>query len=765
MAIVVESTSSAVPGGSGTTIAINTPAGVQAGEVLIAFVSCAFTSGTFSASASGWTLVRQRQHSNNQQGLAVLVRIAQVGEPASHTFNINVTGSSRRGIMLRLSGADSTAPIDGTPSDNIGTGTTVTATGITTTRNNSLVMMAANWSTNSANFTPSGMTTTLAINRLAGAHVLQSTAGATGNKTAAIDNSTWVGILFAISEQQAPPNLPPDVSPVTPDQAQLSSPVQLDFTGTDPNNDSITYQVEIADNALFQSGTVVTSEQPSGAGTTIHPNPVAITTWEGFWQVDDRLGMGFQAAGGILDSVDFRFGPHETTPELTNGYYPARVYEAGGYPVNPVPPVWSPSTAYAVGQIVRPTSTANADLHFVYRCKVAGTSSASEPAWPGNGVAWKTVPSGTEVTDGTVTWEALPGLYPVGAADAANTPTPGWLAQSEVYLYNPGAADLGWKTLAFTGANRIRLEAGKWYMVVLDWRPNDTTTNNTIAITTAGTSAATSAGNVYLDGANTTNNGPRITDDAWYRIREVLSETIVTSNVDPGFTNQTTPADTDPFNSGDTIRLTTSWPVQGAYFWRVRGMDPAGSNSWGNWTATRSFSVTTAPAVILSNTRQDQATQQIAVSQNHSLTSQNAYQRQDSSPIAVTQIQQVLPLAVANIQAAAPFQITQQHTISIAGTAHNQTSSTIQITTIPELTFMNTAQAQISVVIGIGQQHNMVLGNAVHIQRTDKINLAGTIDETGTIMMRTVKGSILNTINLNGEITAEVTDGHLSYTD
>lgn len=390
MAIVVESTSSAVPGGSGTTIDINTPAGVQAGEVLIAFVSCAFTSGTFSASASGWTLVRQRQHSNNQQGLAVLVRIAQVGEPSSHTFSINVTGSSRRGIMVRLSGADSTTPIDGTPSDNIGTGTTVTATGITTTHNNSLVMMAANWSANSVNFTPSGMTTTLAINRLAGAHVLQSTAGATGNKTAAIDNSTWIGILFAVSEQQAPPNLPPDVSPITPDQAQLSSPVQLDFAGTDPDNDSITYQVEIADNALFQSGTVVTSEQPSGAGTTIHPNPVAITTWEGYWQVDDRLGMGFQAAGGILDSVDFRFGPHETTPELTNGYYLARVYEAAGYPVNPVPPVWSPSTAYTVGQIVRPTSTANADLHFVYRCKIAGTSAASEPAWPGNGVAWKT---------------------------------------------------------------------------------------------------------------------------------------------------------------------------------------------------------------------------------------------------------------------------------------------------------------------------------------------------------------------------------------
>ncbi|KPL74551.1 hypothetical protein AC812_12205 [Bellilinea caldifistulae] len=724
---------------------------MQAGEVLVAFVSCAFTSGTFSASASGWTLVRQRQHSNNQQGLAVLVRIAQVGEPSSHTFNINVTGSSRRGIMVRLSGADSTTPIDGTPSDNIGTGTTVTATGITTTHNNSLVMMAANWSANSVNFTPSGMTTTLAINRLAGAHVLQSTAGATGNKTAAIDNSTWIGILFAVSEQQAPPNLPPDVSLITPDQAQLSSPVQLDFAGTDPDNDSITYQVEIADNALFQSGTVVTSEQPSGAGTTIHPNPVAITTWEGYWQVDDRLGMGFQAAGGILDSVDFRFGPHETTPELTNGYYLARVYEAAGYPVNPVPPVWSPSTAYTVGQIVRPTSTANADLHFVYRCKIAGTSAASEPAWPGNGVAWKTVPSGTEVTDGTVTWEALPGLYPVGAADAANTPTPGWLAQSEIYLYNPGAADLGWKTLAFTGANRIRLEPGKFYIIVLDWRPNDTNTNNALAITTAGTSAATSAGNVYLDGANSTNNGPRITDDAWYRVREVLAETMVTSNVDSGFANQTTPADTDPFNSGDTIRLTTSWPSLGTHFWRVRGMDPAGSNSWGNWTTSRSFDVLSSGALTLNNVRQEQVSQQISLTQIHASIISNSYQQQASGLMTITQAQQVLPAAVAGIQIAATVQVIQQHATSIAGTAHDQISSTIQITTITELTLMNAAQAQGCEIINIGQQHNVMPGNAVHINWADKINLAGTIDETGTIMMRTVKGSILKTINQNGK--------------
>ena len=60
----------------------------------------------------------------------------------------------------------------------------------------------------------------------------------------------------------------------------------------------------------------------------------------------------------------------------------------------PVSATWAASTAYALGDFVKPTS-ANG---LRYKCTAAGTSSGSEPTWP-------TAAAGDTVTDGGVTWE------------------------------------------------------------------------------------------------------------------------------------------------------------------------------------------------------------------------------------------------------------------------------------------------------------------------------------------------------------------------
>jgi lambda family phage minor tail protein L len=58
---------------------------------------------------------------------------------------------------------------------------------------------------------------------------------------------------------------------------------------------------------------------------------------------------------------------------------------------------WLSSTAFAVGDIIRPSSTIGTGFYF--RCIVAGTTATTEPFWP--------TFIGNEVADGGVTWKAV----------------------------------------------------------------------------------------------------------------------------------------------------------------------------------------------------------------------------------------------------------------------------------------------------------------------------------------------------------------------
>jgi hypothetical protein len=66
---------------------------------------------------------------------------------------------------------------------------------------------------------------------------------------------------------------------------------------------------------------------------------------------------------------------------------------------------------------------------------------------------------------------------------------------------------------------------------------------------------------------------------------------------DSGFVNPDTGGDTHPFNSGENIQYTVQSGdalATGTYYWRVRGLDPAGTNGYGAWATTRSFTVTSS---------------------------------------------------------------------------------------------------------------------------------------------------------------------------
>lgn len=66
--------------------------------------------------------------------------------------------------------------------------------------------------------------------------------------------------------------------------------------------------------------------------------------------------------------------------------------------------------------------------------------------------------------------------------------------------------------------------------------------------------------------------------------------TDVVSGTDSGFSGS--PDNTDPFASAQAVTYTVQSALDpGTYYWRVRGLDPSGSNTYGAWSDTRSFTI------------------------------------------------------------------------------------------------------------------------------------------------------------------------------
>lgn len=75
----------------------------------------------------------------------------------------------------------------------------------------------------------------------------------------------------------------------------------------------------------------------------------------------------------------------------------------------------------------------------------------------------------------------------------------------------------------------------------------------------------------------------------------------VLSSANAGFADVTNPSDTDPFASGDTITYTVqagnALTNSTTYYWRVRAIDPSGSNTWSSWSSIYSFTVNVSTAM------------------------------------------------------------------------------------------------------------------------------------------------------------------------
>lgn len=342
---------------------------------------------------------------------------------------------------------------------------------------------------------------------------------------------TWAAAGILLKEASAS-NTPPATVLNTADSSSFSTGTPtLEATATDDQSDDVRYKFQISTSPTFESGTVLKDNyNPASTDSIFHPNPSNNLTWQGNYQVDDRVGQSFTGNGGTLEKIRIKFG--SDTSGLTDGNVLIRVYNEAH------------ATAFG--------------------------------------------------TDST----------PANPADPADTPTPGWIALSQqLYVDNTKPTAPEWTDITFTGDNRIKLVSGQKYIFIIDWIPNPSAIDYDNTIRIAGSSLLGHSGNMYIDGESVANNGVYSPSDLAFEVHESFTLLEKISGTDAGFTNTVTPADTDPFNSGEKVSFTVqagdALPNNG-YYWRVQATDPAGSTLYGDWTASRTFTVSTSSTQTIS---------------------------------------------------------------------------------------------------------------------------------------------------------------------
>ena len=109
--------------------------------------------------------------------------------------------------------------------------------------------------------------------------------------------------------------------------------------------------------------------------------------------------------------------------------------------------IWVASTAYIVGDYVRPTGLSTF-TGLIYKCTTAGTSDSSEPTWPTD--------ADDTVVDGTATWTAQEDLdysnYPMAPLHDWDVTPDGRLFLNASYAAGYKMMVVGIKPLAFSGS-------------------------------------------------------------------------------------------------------------------------------------------------------------------------------------------------------------------------------------------------------------------------------------------------------------------------
>ena len=165
-----------------------------------------------------------------------------------------------------------------------------------------------------------------------------------------------------------------------PNQAAISGLASLIYTPENPGE--TLFQVPM----MFDTDGYLLVEKPAGSGSLVRvQGPLVSQPANAHAIITEAYNRALVAFSDLQ------------TPSAPINVYGLSTQQLDPYGQKPLGAPWLPSTAYLVGEYVQPTATGgNGHL---YRCILAGTTQATEPAWP--------LAENVTVTDGGVTWEEL----------------------------------------------------------------------------------------------------------------------------------------------------------------------------------------------------------------------------------------------------------------------------------------------------------------------------------------------------------------------
>ncbi len=195
-----------------TTLTISKPASTAAGDILIATIAAHGGSDDTITPPSGWTLIlRTNNGTNNALATYYHVVTGSEGSTFAWTLNYGSHGNRAGGGILRYTGVDTSNPVD-TSSGNTGTSASPSASNVTTTVANDLLVAAFASDSSGSMTPPTGMTERFDQTQSSGpneetADAVQSATGASGAKTASgAANDAWEAQLIALRPDTTPPS-------------------------------------------------------------------------------------------------------------------------------------------------------------------------------------------------------------------------------------------------------------------------------------------------------------------------------------------------------------------------------------------------------------------------------------------------------------------------------------------------------------------------------------------------------------------------------